>query len=137
MRIKPFAAALTSLSKLIRLIAVTQADSTITDTVGNLDVSAGKVHIAKTAHANFHRMIGVLEKLESYWHGVRYIRSALMQKAAGGSQIDLLSGPQQSQAKVPHELSAMWENAQGETRNDGKRFHESETASDPKSSVWD
>ncbi|WWC93859.1 hypothetical protein V866_000695 [Kwoniella sp. B9012] len=71
--------------------------------------SAGQVHLAKIARANFQRIIGLLDTLQSYWAGVRYIRGALLQKAEGATQITLLDNPNGvASPEVPPALAAMW-----------------------------
>ncbi|WVW83580.1 hypothetical protein I302_105601 [Kwoniella bestiolae CBS 10118] len=71
--------------------------------------SAGQVHLAKIARANFQRIIGLLDTLQSYWAGVRYIRGALLQKAEGATQITLLEDTNEVPGSdVPPALAAMW-----------------------------
>ena len=85
-------------------------------------LSAGSLHIAKTAHTNFLRVAGVLKDLESYWSGVRYIRSALLQQAEGTTHIDLAPGLELAPVQLPTEISAIWQNDIGENRDDGKHL---------------
>jgi hypothetical protein len=51
--------------------------------------STARAHIALAARANFDSIIGMFDVLQKYWGGVRYIRSALMQKAGGVEHIVL------------------------------------------------
>jgi hypothetical protein len=46
--------------------------------------------MAKIARVNFQKVVDVLAVLESYWGGVRYIRSVLVQKGEGVAQISLV-----------------------------------------------
>ncbi|XAO26717.1 hypothetical protein I312_105557 [Cryptococcus bacillisporus CA1280] len=73
------------------------------------DSTAGEVHITKTARANFQRIIGVFDGLQPYWNGVRYIRSVLLQKAEGVSQVSLIDGGDDimSPDTLPPELAAI------------------------------
>ncbi|WVR07284.1 hypothetical protein IAU60_004325 [Kwoniella sp. DSM 27419] len=70
---------------------------------------AGQVHLAKTARNNFQRVISILTTLQSYWFGVRYIRSTLMQKAEGVHTITLIDGDEtQGDQELPSPLAALW-----------------------------
>ncbi|OCF40432.1 hypothetical protein I317_05735 [Kwoniella heveanensis CBS 569] len=70
--------------------------------------SAGRVHLAKTARANFQRVVSIFSTLEKYWSGVRYIHSALMQKAEGVHSVTLIKGDGESVDDVPSPLAALW-----------------------------
>ncbi|WVQ99144.1 hypothetical protein IAU59_006276 [Kwoniella sp. CBS 9459] len=70
--------------------------------------SAGRVHLAKTARANFQRVVSIFTTLEKYWSGVRYIHSALVQKAEGVHSVTLMKGEGSSVEDVPSPLAALW-----------------------------
>jgi len=63
--------------------------------------SAGHAHVVSTASANYRSIENILSNLEKTWAGVRYIRQAVSQKAAGVEFADLSS----SNAPRPHNLS--------------------------------
>lgn len=69
-----------------------------TDSLDGLDLSssmsAGRILIHQTSRANFDRIIAVFNSLEVAWHGVRYIRDALLQRAEGIQQVDLVKQEQ-------------------------------------------
>ncbi|OXH32873.1 hypothetical protein J008_03143 [Cryptococcus neoformans] len=73
------------------------------------DPTAGEIHIAKTARANFQRIISIFDGLQPYWNGVRYIRSVLLQKAEGVNQVSLIDGGEDimSPDTLPPELTAI------------------------------
>ncbi|WVF71755.1 hypothetical protein IAT40_006563 [Kwoniella sp. CBS 6097] len=79
--------------------------------------SAGRVHLTKTARANFQRVVGILTTLEKYWSGVRYIHSALMQKAEGVNSVTLIKGEGESVNDVPSPLAALWSGSPPATRS--------------------
>lgn len=85
------------------------------------DSTAGEVHITKTARANFQRIIGVFDGLQPYWNGVRYIRSVLLQKAEGVSQVSLIDGGDDimSPDTLPPELAAILAGMGNDRRSDG------------------
>ncbi|KJE00782.1 hypothetical protein I311_05579 [Cryptococcus gattii NT-10] len=84
------------------------------------DSTAGEVHITKTARANFQRIIGVFDGLQPYWNGVRYIRSVLLQKAEGVSQVSLIDGGDDimSPDTLPPELAAILAGMGNDRRSD-------------------
>lgn len=85
------------------------------------DPTAGEIHIAKTARANFQRIISIFDGLQPYWNGVRYIRSVLLQKAEGVSQVSLIDGENDvmSPDTLPPELAAILAGMTNDRRQDG------------------
>ncbi|WWC70480.1 uncharacterized protein I206_104431 [Kwoniella pini CBS 10737] len=79
--------------------------------------SAGQIHLAKIARANFQRIIGLFDTLQSYWAGVRYIRGALLQKAEGTTHITLVDSVNEPlSGEIPPTFAAMW-SGQSETNH--------------------
>ncbi|KAK4689331.1 hypothetical protein P7C73_g782, partial [Tremellales sp. Uapishka_1] len=85
----------------------------------NVALSAAETHMAKTARANFRRVIGMLENLQRYWNGVRYIRSVLVQKADGVDHVTLVDNEEPAFTDIPPELAALWASKASSGKGDG------------------
>jgi hypothetical protein len=75
--------------------------------------------MAKIARVNFQKVVDVLAVLESYWGGVRYIRSVLVQKGEGVAQISLVGDGED--LSVPDKVSEWIANASSKQNSDSKR----------------
>jgi hypothetical protein len=69
--------------------------------------------MAKAARANFQRIVTILDKLQTFWHGVRYIRSVLLQKLDGVDQLTLYEEENPGMVDLPPELAALWAEVAG------------------------
>jgi hypothetical protein len=74
--------------------------------------------MAKIARANFQKVVDVLEVLQSYWGGVRYIRSVLVQKGEGVAQISLVG--EGEELTVPDRVSEWIANASSKQNSDSE-----------------
>ena len=78
----------------------------------------GRLHMAKIARVNFQKVVDVLEVLQSYWGGVRYIRSVLVQKGEGVAQISLVG--EGEDLSVPDRVSEWIANASSKQNSDSE-----------------
>jgi hypothetical protein len=78
--------------------------------------------MAKIARVNFQKVVDVLEVLQSYWGGVRYIRSVLVQKGEGVAQISLVG--EGEDLSVPDRVSEWIANASSKQNSDSKSTSE-------------
>jgi hypothetical protein len=76
--------------------------------------------MAKIARANFQKVVDVLGVLQSYWGGVRYIRSVLVQKGEGVAQLSLVG--EGEDLTVPDRVSEWIANASSKQNSDSKSF---------------
>jgi hypothetical protein len=76
--------------------------------------------MAKIARVNFQKVVDVLAVLESYWGGVRYIRSVLVQKGEGVAQISLVG--EGEDLSVPDRVSEWIANASSKQNSDSESF---------------
>ena len=105
--------ALTAVSQCLHATPPTQPE-------GRSVNSAGNIHMAKAARANFQRIVTILDKLQSFWHGVRYIRSVLLQKSDGVDQLKLFEDENPGVIDLPPELAALWAEVAGGSRSDSE-----------------
>ena len=75
--------------------------------------------MAKIARTNFQKVVDVLGNLETYWGGVRYIRSVLIQKGEGVAQLSLV-GEDKEDVTVPDRLSEWIANASTKQNSDSE-----------------
>ena len=78
--------------------------------------------MAKIARANFQKCVDVLGDLQSYWAGLRYIRSALVQKGEGVHSVTLTDADDVSPQVLPDRLSEWLVNASAKQNSD-RGFH--------------
>lgn len=74
--------------------------------------------MAKIARANFQKVVDVLGSLQSYWGGVRYIRSVLVQKGEGAAQLSLVGDDED--VTVPDRVSEWIANASSKQNSDSE-----------------
>jgi hypothetical protein len=74
--------------------------------------------MAKIARANFQKVVDVLGVLQSYWGGVRYIRSVLIQKGEGVAQLSLVG--EEDDVTVPDRVSEWIANASSKQNSDSE-----------------
>jgi hypothetical protein len=80
--------------------------------------------MAKIARVNFQKVVDVLAVLESYWGGVRYIRSVLVQKGEGVAQISLVG--EGEDLSVPDKVSEWIANASSKQNSDSELSYSAE-----------
>jgi predicted methyltransferase MtxX (methanogen marker protein 4) len=74
--------------------------------------------MAKIARANFQKVVDVLGSLQSYWGGVRYIRSVLVQKGEGAAHLSLVGDDED--VTVPDRVSEWIANASSKQNSDSE-----------------
>jgi hypothetical protein len=80
--------------------------------------------MAKIARVNFQKVVDVLAVLESYWGGVRYIRSVLVQKGEGVAQISLVGDGED--LSVPDKVYEWIANASSKQNSDSELSYSAE-----------
>ena len=75
--------------------------------------------MAKIARANFQKCVDVLGVLQSYWHGLRYIRIALVQKGQGAYSLTLTEDDSLSPLVSPDRVSEWLARASTERNSKG------------------
>jgi hypothetical protein len=84
--------------------------------------------MAKIARANFQKVVDVLGVLQSYWGGVRYIRSVLIQKGEGVAQLSLVG--EEDDVTVPDRVSEWIANASSKQNSDSESGMDRNVAGD-------